>query len=413
MTTVKAASVAQNTPVSAVPPKQEEAVETEVLPKGETLVALEVKPSEIRLSHRFAYAQLLVTARLASGETIDATRMVEPSLGAPIADVSRSGLVRPRADGKSTLTLRLAGKSAELPVTVLGVHEAPKVDFVRDVAPVLSRVGCNSGTCHGSAQGKNGFKLSLRGYDQLFDVRALSDDQAARHVNLASPEDSMILLKPTGAVPHVGGALIQPGEPYYEIIRSWIADGAKLDLTTSRVTKLEVAPVDPVVQRLGTRQQLRVLATYSSGEVRDVTREAFLESANSEVAVAGRTGLITAVRRGEAPILARYEGNYASTTLTVMGDRSGFVWSEPPSYGKLDKLAAAQVGAHEDPPLRTLHRRRLPSPRLPRPDRAAPDRRRRSQVPGRHPRDPRQARRARRPPDRQPRIRRLLDQQVG
>ncbi len=338
--TVKAASVAQNTPVSTVLPKQEEAVETEVLPKGATLVALEVKPSDVRLSHRFAYAQLLVTARLASGETIDATRMVEPLISTPIADVSRSGLVRPRADGKAKLTLRLAGKSAELPVTVLGVHEAPKVDFVRDVAPVLSRVGCNSGTCHGSAQGKNGFKLSLRGYDQLFDVRALSDDQAARHVNLASPEDSMILLKPTGAVPHVGGALIQPGEPYYEIIRSWIADGAKLDLTTSRVTKLEVAPIDPVVQRLGTRQQLRVLATYSSGEVRDVTREAFLESANSEVAVAGRTGLITAVRRGEAPILARFEGNYASTTLTVMGDRSGFVWAEPPSYGKLDKLAA-------------------------------------------------------------------------
>ncbi len=338
--TVKGASVVQNAAVQAVAPKQEEAVETEVLPKGATVVALEVKPGEIRLAHRFSYAQLLVTARLASGEMVDATRMVDASLSSPIAAVSRSGLVRPRTDGKATLVLRLEGKSAQVPVTVLGVTDTPKVDFVQDVAPVLSRIGCNSGTCHGSAQGKNGFKLSLRGYDQLFDVRALTDDQAARHVNLASPEDSMILLKPTGAVPHVGGALIQPGEPYYEIIRTWIADGAKLDLKTPRVTKLEVAPVDPVVERLGSRQQLRVLATYASGEVRDVTREAFLESANSEVATAGRTGLITAVRRGEAPILARFEGSYASTTLTVMGDRTGFVWSEPPAYGKLDKLAA-------------------------------------------------------------------------
>ena len=157
--------------------------------------------------------------------------MVEPALSAPIADISRSGLVRPRADGKATLTLRLAGKSVEVPVTVLGVNASPKVDFVHDVAPVLSRLGCNAGTCHGSAQGKNGFKLSLRGYDPIFDVRALTDDLAARRVNLASPDDSLMLLKPTGAAPHVGGALMQPGEPYYEMLRAWIADGAKLDLT--------------------------------------------------------------------------------------------------------------------------------------------------------------------------------------
>ena len=311
-----------------------------MLPKSAALAALEVNPREIRLTQRFAYVQLLVTARLGSGETIDATRMVETSVSSAIADVSRSGLVRPVADGKGTLVLRLGGKSVEVPVTVLGVHSAPKVNFVHDVAPVLSRIGCNSGTCHGSAQGKNGFKLSLRGYDPIFDVRALTDDQAARHVNLAAPETSMTLLKPTGAVPHVGGALIQPGESYYEIIRSWIADGARLDLTTPRVTRIEVAPMDPVIQRLGTRQQLRVLATYSSGEVRDVTRESFLDSANSEVVVAGRSGLMTAVRRGEAPIMARFEGNYASTTITVMGDRTGFAWSEPPAFGKIDELVA-------------------------------------------------------------------------
>ena len=103
-------------------PSRRRAVETEVLPKGASLAALEVQPKEIRLTNRFAYAQLLVTGKLASGETIDVTRMVEPSLSAAIAEVSRSGLVRPRADGKATLTLRLAGKTAEVPVTVLGVN---------------------------------------------------------------------------------------------------------------------------------------------------------------------------------------------------------------------------------------------------------------------------------------------------
>ena len=147
---------------------------------------------------------------------------------------------------------------------------------------------------------------------------------------------------------------MQPGEPYYEIMRSWITDGAKLDLTTPKVTKIAVFPVDPVVQRIGSKQQLQVLATYANGEVRDVSREAFLDSANSEVAVAGKAGLITAVRRGEAPILARFEGNYASTTMTVMGDRTGFVWAEPPSLRQDRRAGRRQVEADEDSSFRAL-----------------------------------------------------------
>ena len=83
------------------------------------------------------------------------------------------------------------------------------------MAPVLSRLGCNAGTCHGSLKGKNGFKLSLRGYDPIFDVRAFTDDLASRRTNIASPDDSLMLLKSTGAVPHVGGQVVRPGEPYY------------------------------------------------------------------------------------------------------------------------------------------------------------------------------------------------------
>lgn len=328
--------------ITEVLPRQEEPVETESLPPGAKLASLEVQPREIRLTNRFAYVQLLVTGTLTSGETIDATRMVDARWSHPIADVSRSGLVRPTADGEAVLSLSLDGQSVDVPVLVLGLNTPVNVDFVHDVNPVLSRLGCNAGTCHGSAQGKNGFKLSLRGYDPLFDVRAFADDQASRRVSVASPADSLMLLKPTGMVPHVGGALMQPGEPYYEIIRSWIADGAKLDLTTPRVTKIEVYPINPVVARIGSRQQLRVLATYANGETRDVTREAFLETGNMEVAVANRSGLMTAIRRGEAPVLARYEGAYASTTLTVMGDRDGYVWTQPPSYGRIDDLVAAK-----------------------------------------------------------------------
>src|SRR5262249_24898054 len=203
------------------------------------------------------------------------------------------------------------------------VENLSHVDFIRDVNPILSRLGCNQGTCHGSAQGKNGFKLSLRGYDPIFDVRALADDLASRRVNIASPDDSLMLLKSTGSVPHVGGQLTRPGEPYYEILRSWIAAGAKLDRATPLVRKIEVMPINPVVQNKGGKQQMRVVATYVDGTIRDVSAEAFLTSGNTEVATASPGGgLLTAERRGEAPLLVRFEGAYAATTLTVMGDRT-------------------------------------------------------------------------------------------
>ncbi len=213
-------------------------------------------------------------------------------------------------------------------------------DFIRDVSPVLSRLGCNAGTCHGSAQGRNGFKLSLRGYDAILDVRALADDLASRRVNLASPDESLMLLKPTGAVPHVGGKVLDPSDPYYAIVRDWIVGGAKLNLNAPRVAKIDIFPMNPVLQQIDAKQQFRVMAIFDDGATREVTREAFVESGNSEVATAGRGGLLSAVRRGEAPVLARYEGAYAATTLTVMGDRTGFVWEQPPAWGRIDELAA-------------------------------------------------------------------------
>src|SRR5438105_3127312 len=212
--------------------------------------------------------------------------------------------------------------------------DSPPPDFVRDVAPILSRLGCNAGTCHGAQAGRNGFKLSLRGYDPVTDVRALTDDLASRRVNLASPDDSLMPLKATGAVPHVGAQLTKPGEPYYETLRAWIAGGAKLDLNSPRVAKIAIAPTDPTVQKPGEKQQFRVVATYADGARRDVTAEAFVESGNAEVAAVAGRGLLTAVRRGEAAVLARYEGAYAATTLTVMGDRSGFVWQQPEAYNR-------------------------------------------------------------------------------
>ncbi len=326
--------------IAAPSPAAEPAAEK--LPDGAKVTKLIVHPAKVELSSPFAYAQLLVTAQLDTGEAVDATRLAK--LTAPgLVRVSRTGQVRPFADGTGKITVSLAGQTAEVPVTVSGQKASPAVSFVRDVEPVISKLGCNAGTCHGAAQGKVGFKLSLRGYDPLFDHRALTDDLEGRRFNRAAPERSLMLMKPGGAVPHVGGVLTQPGEPYYELIRSWIADGVKLDLSTPRVASIEMFPKDPTVPRIGMRQQFAVIATYADGTKRDVSAEAFVDSSNTEVAAVDKHGLMTAVRRGEATMLARYEGAYAASTVVVMGDRTGFAWAAPPAQNWIDELVDAKL----------------------------------------------------------------------
>lgn len=220
-----------------------------------------------------------------------------------------------------------------------------KVNFIQDVAPILSRSGCNAGTCHGAQDGKNGFKLSLRGYDPLFDVRALADDLASRRINLAAPDQSLMLLKPTARVPHAGGQALRPDSDYYRIVKAWIESGAPLDQNVPRVQGIAVEPVNPILQTIGERQQMRVVATYTDGSTRDVTREAFVESGNSEVVrtVDNSPGMMEVLRRGEAPVLVRYEGAYAATTITAIGDRSGFAWEEPPANNPIDQFVHAKL----------------------------------------------------------------------
>jgi len=314
----------------------------ESLPDGAEVVSLEVQPAAIKFSSPNECAQILVTARLASGETVDVTRMVSCAMRPPVARISPSGMAEPLKDGTGRLSVFLGKRTVEASVEVSGMSKGYQADFIRNVSPVIARLGCNAGTCHGAKEGKNGFKLSLRGYDPETDLRALTDDLASRRVNVASPDDSLMLLKAVAEVPHEGGRRATVGSKYYEIMRQWIANGAMLNMKSPRVAKIEVFPQDPVVEKIGSRQQIRVVATYKDGAVRDVTSESFIESGNTDVATIEQGGLLTSVRRGEAPVLARFEGNYAATTLTVMGDRSGFVWKEPEVWGKIDELVAAK-----------------------------------------------------------------------
>lgn len=314
----------------------------ESLPGGRKVTAIEVSPKTIDINSPKAYRQLLVTAKLNTGETADITRMVKYQLDQPLASISKTGVFRPTKDGAATLAISYENVKADVPVKIGNQAADVHLNFVQDVNPVITRLGCNMGTCHGAKDGKGGFKLSLRGYDPLYDVRGFSDDHSARRVNFASPDDSLMLLKATGAVPHEAGVVTEMDSRYYHTIRQWIAGGAKLDTNVARVASIELFPKNPVIQNIGAMQQLRIVARYTDGKTRDVTLESFIESGNTEVAEHDDFGLLKTIRRGEAPILARYEGAYAATTLTVMGDREGFTWEQPEAWGEIDKLVASK-----------------------------------------------------------------------
>ncbi|MCH2107606.1 MAG: hypothetical protein MK291_13315, partial [Planctomycetes bacterium] len=171
---------------------------------NESIVKVDVSPSQISLPDPFASSQLLITGELIDGTQIDLTAEAEVLSSPSFIEVSSSLLVRPTSNGSGTLRLKVNDRTLNVRVRSSGTDKHPVPDFELDVQPILTRIGCNAGTCHGSAQGKDGFFLSLRGYDAVADHLALTDDLAGRRVNLAAPKRSLFLQKPTGAVPHQG-----------------------------------------------------------------------------------------------------------------------------------------------------------------------------------------------------------------
>src|SRR5437868_6889373 len=150
--------------------------------------------------------------------------------------------------------------SALFLLTAIGsLHAETSVSFVRDVMPILNKAGCTQGTCHGAAKGKNGFKLSLRGYDPEFDYRALIHDLAGRRFNRADPGRSLMLLKPTAQLPHGGGLRFDTDSPYYKTIFQWISEGSEFgDPVSDQVTQLDVRPPELLIPIPGSSQQISV-----------------------------------------------------------------------------------------------------------------------------------------------------------
>src|SRR5437762_10474281 len=219
----------------------------------------------------------------------------------------------------------------------------PRVTFLRDVAPILNKGGCTAGVCHGAAKGKNGFKLSLRGYDPQFDYQSLLYDLAGRRFNRADPGKSLMLAKPSLEVAHGGGRRFAKDSDYYKTIYTWIAQGVPFgDLAKESVAELRTEPKEIFMTRPGETAAFKVVVRYQDDQTRDVTRETTIESNLPDVAsVESDTSVIRGERVGEATLLVRYQGTFGAIPVTVLNPKPGFAWKPLPQFNYIDRLVDA------------------------------------------------------------------------
>ncbi|MDA2926484.1 DUF1549 and DUF1553 domain-containing protein, partial [Acidobacteria bacterium AH-259-G07] len=303
---------------------------------------LVVEPSPLIFSSPEEGRKVLVTGITERGEKIDLTSSAHFKSDA--LRVGENGFLYPTKTGAARVAITAGGLSVELPVTIKAFDKAREVTFVRDVLPIMNKIGCTAGTCHGAAKGKNGFKLSLRGYDPEFDYQALLYDMSGRRFNRADPSRSLMLAKPTQEVAHGGGTQIELGSRYYNTILSWISAGVPFgNPEVDTAEKLEVWPEEIFMHGPGRRQQVLVIAHYADGSLRDVTREAHTASSNTESVSVTDDAVVEGIRKGEGALLVRYEGKFVTVPVTVLNPQPGFKWAKLPQYNTIDKFIDAKL----------------------------------------------------------------------
>ncbi len=292
----------------------------------------------ISLNGPRAVHQLVVSAKYANDQIRDVTHLITATATpADILDIGEGLFLRGKKDGTTTLTLRLADKQAVVAIVVKDQAKADPVSFRNDVMAAFNVGGCNMGACHGTPSGKNGFKLSLRGFDPVADFLQLTREQFGRRTDSQNPEQALILLKGLGRVPHEGGARWLPSGLPAEMISEWHKAGLPDDAKTlPTVKKLTVLPGSRVQLNPGRWQQLAVQATFSDGTTRDVTRLTNFSTSDLSVADVNGNGFVEFKRAGEVAVLVRYLEEMVSIRLTYLEPRAGFTWPKPPENNYVD-----------------------------------------------------------------------------
>jgi hypothetical protein len=303
------------------------------------LVDLKVYPAEITLTTAQDRQLVAVQATFSDGITRDVAKEAALSVANEACVRRDLATLYPVADGQTELKVEFGGKSVAVPVKVERAAETRPVSFKLDVQPVFMKAGCNSGSCHGAARGKDGFRLSLFGFDPDGDYQRVTRELPGRRIDFAVPEASLLVEKSIGTVPHTGGKRFEAESELNRTLLNWIAAGCPQDPANVPVcTNIELYPPSGVLDGAGATQQVTVRATYSDGTDRDVTGLTLFLSSNDNSASISADGVITAANRGEAFIMARFATFTVGSHFVVLP--KGLQWEERslPSRNYIDEL---------------------------------------------------------------------------
>jgi hypothetical protein len=300
--------------------------------------SINVYPPDVNLTTVRDRQAVIVQAVYASGITEDVTDAAKYSL--PDSSLARleTNVLYPVADGNTELKVEFGGHTVSLPVVVKDAIADPPVSFQLDIMPIFMRAGCNTGSCHGAARGKDGFMLSLFGYDPAGDHFRITRQAPGRRVNLAIPQESLLITKSIGAVPHTGGKRFELDSEYGQALVRWHQAGVPIDpAAVPAVTKVEVFPEGAVLNGEGAKQRISVRAHYADGTDRDVTSLAAFLTSNDNSAPIAPDGTVTAANRGEAFLMARFNTHTVGSHFIVLPKDLQFQWNDVPEFNYVDK----------------------------------------------------------------------------
>lgn len=305
---------------------------------------LHVSPKNIMIGGANRRQQLLITAESPEGTLFDVTA----NCGLTIADeniISGEGtLLSGVADGTTEIVIQYGGVRKQIPVTVTNFSTYPPISFNTDIIPVFSKLGCNSGGCHGKQTGQNGFRLSIFGSDTAHDYVALVKEARGRRIFAGDPEQSLLITKTIGRVAHGGGQRTAPDSPDHELLVQWIKQGTPWGSDAApTVTGLKIEPTGRVM-RMSADQQILVTAVYSNGSEKDVTDATAYTSNTDVVAEVDQRGTVrTGTIPGESSITVNYMGHVGA--VQIMVPRTGGTGSYPelPVNNQVDQLVWAKL----------------------------------------------------------------------
>ncbi len=309
-------------PVSAgdlYPEKDPVKLPAATLPTATEIQTFAVKPDKVNLKGIDDAQQLILTATLATGRLFDLTHDAQYEVAnEKIVRVTSTGRIVPVANGTTTVTARYGHKAVTVAVKTESCDVNLPINFGNQIVPIFTKLGCNSGGCHGKASGQNGFKLSLLGFEPEVDYTALVKEARGRRLFPAAPENSLLITKASGLVAHGGGKRMDVGSDEYRLIRRWIAAGVPFGESGDPVvTRISVYPEHRVMTP-NSKQQVGVYAHFSDGTIEDITRRAQYESNDQEIAVINEGGLVrTLALSGEAAVMVRYQEYVTTFRATV------------------------------------------------------------------------------------------------